>query len=459
MRIHQTRKTIRAIIPAALALLCRPLGMWAQDSTQLERILQRLEHLEQQNRALIEEVRALRGEVTALREAQPEPTAAAAPAMAMERLAVAENRIEEQAQTKVEASQRFPIRLTGMALVNAYYNSPHAGGRANPTVAAREPGPRVAGATLRQTVLGLEYRGPEAPWGGRVSGSLFMDFYGGTADTQNHLLRIRTASINVDWKKTSVMVGQEKPIVSPREPNSLAQVWVSPLTNAGNLWLWEPQVRLERRFQLGENTLFRAQGGVYQSHETANIVPPNYENEYERVRPAYQGRFEFSHRFAGGSRLEIAPALHASASHVEGSSVPSRLVAFDWLYAPWRKLEFTGMLFKGKNLAGLGALRQGFTIVAPEKVIPVHGAGGWAQLSWLATSRLTFNLFGGQHDDRNSDLMPGGIGKNQAYGANLMYRITPNVIISFENLRIWTTYLGSGTARNNHYDLAVAYLF
>ena len=101
-------------------------------------------------------------------------------------------------------------------------------------------------------MIGLDFRGPAVPGGGKVSGSLFMDFYGGAGDSLNQYFRIRTGSIDFDWKNTSLMVGQEKPIVSPREPNSLAQVAVSPLTNAGNLWLWQPQVRLEQSFALGE---------------------------------------------------------------------------------------------------------------------------------------------------------------------------------------------------------------
>ena len=44
------------------------------------------------------------------------------------------------------------------------------------------------------------------------------------------------------------MVGLEKPIFNPREPSSLAQVGISPLTGTGNLWLWLPQVRVEQDF-------------------------------------------------------------------------------------------------------------------------------------------------------------------------------------------------------------------
>ncbi len=53
-----------------------------------------------------------------------------------ERIEIQQQRIEEQAQTKVEASQKFPIRLAGMALFNAFVNSKQSGGADYPVVAA-----------------------------------------------------------------------------------------------------------------------------------------------------------------------------------------------------------------------------------------------------------------------------------------------------------------------------------
>jgi hypothetical protein len=51
------------------------------------------------------------------------------------------------------------------------------------------------------------------------------------------------------------------------------------------------------------------------------------------------------------------------------------------------------------------------------------------------------------------------VAKNQSYGANIMYRLGSNILTSFESSQVRTTYLGSGTRINPHYDLAFAYLF
>ena len=54
---------------------------------------------------------------------------------------------------------------------------------------------------------------------------------GGTS--LNQLFRLRLATVDFAWKNTTFTVGQDKPLMAPREPDSLAQVGVSPLTGAG----------------------------------------------------------------------------------------------------------------------------------------------------------------------------------------------------------------------------------
>ena len=163
----------------------------AQPAPELKQILERLDRLEAENRELREQVRELR------ERHELAPTLE-------ERVGVGEQRTQELAQVKVEASQRFPVRLTGMALVNSFYNSHLNGGSDMPTVASPARGGAVGGATWRQTILGLDYRGPQTFLNGKIRGSLFMDFFGGANQPTNNLLRIRTATFGVDWKTRSL---------------------------------------------------------------------------------------------------------------------------------------------------------------------------------------------------------------------------------------------------------------
>ncbi|HUS07866.1 MAG TPA: hypothetical protein VMZ52_16300 [Bryobacteraceae bacterium] len=423
----------------------------------MREVLQRLERLEQQNQTLEGELRALRQELAVSRQI---PGAVTPPAqeLAEEKIAVNTNRIEELAQTKVETSRRLPLRITGTALFNAFLNGKYSGAAENPTTASLTRGPATGGATMRQTVIGLQYDSPEALFGSKVNGTMYLDLFGGTTQSLNHLLRLRVATIELNWKTRSFTVGQDKPIISPREPTSLAQVGVSPLTGAGNLWLWQPQAKFEQRFAFGSNSGLRAQTGLFQTNEASVNTPAEYAATLERARPALEGRFEFWRKWGEGRRLEIAPGFHTSSTHVAGTSVGSHIASVDWLANILPKVEVTGMFFSGQNVAGLGALRQGFTITN-DNVKPVHSKGGWAQVHIAATESTSFNFYGGQQNDRASDLTPGGINKNQNYFANVMYRIAPNVIVSLEGGQVRTRYVGQGTRRNNHYDLAIGYLF
>jgi hypothetical protein len=263
--------------------------------------------------------------------------------------------------------------------------------------------------------------------------------------------------VTTDWKRFSISAGQDKPLISPREPDSLAQVGVSPLTGAGNPWLWQPQFRLEQRVALGESSGLRLQGALFQTSESRTQVPDDYASSTAPARPGYQGRFEYW-KGAEEKRVELATGFHLSSSRSAGFSIPSRIVSTDWMIRPARWLELSGLFFHGQNIAPLGALRQGF-VFAGGVPRAVRTQGGYAQLAWRPSARLSFHAFSGQQDDRNRDLLPGRIGKNLAIGGNIIFRAAPNVLVSVESANVRTQYLGAGYRKVMHYDLAIAYLF
>jgi hypothetical protein len=68
-------------------------------------------------------------------------------------------------------------------------------------------------------------------------------------------------------------------------------------------------------------------------------------------------------------------------------------------------------------------------------------------------------LFTGQVDDANRGLDRNAISKNLLYGGNFYFHVAPNVIVGLEATQVRTMYIGQGLRINNHYDLALAYLF
>ncbi len=474
---------IRISVTLAISL-CACIALNAQTAatpaaSDLQRIADRLDRLEKQNEALLAEVQELR------RQLAPVPSAALAtgeraaaltvpaalPAAEVtppvpERLDVQESRTDELAQTKVGTSQRMPVTLTGMVLFNAFHNGGFGGTSEVPLTAQLNQSAATSGATFRQTIIGLKFNGPDLPGGGKASGTAYFDFWGGTSAPGNNLFRIRTATLDLVWKNTTISAGQDKPIVSPREPVSLAQVGLAPLATAGNLWNWQPQLRMEQRFVFSQNadpgageTGLRAQAGVFETSEVYPAsAPAALSGTLEHQRPAYEGRLLFYHS-SEKRRFEIAPGFHDSVSHVAGQSVSSRLGTLDWLAKPSGQLEFSGAFFRGTDDSGLGGLRQGFTFLSSGEVIPVHGLGLWSQMAILPAGRFSFHIYAGEEADRASDLMSNSVRRNLVYAGNAVYKLAPNVLAALEVSQTRTDYITSGLRINNHYDLALAYLF
>ena len=230
----------------------------------------------------------------------------------------------------------------------------------------------------RKRCSAFAMRVPKALWGAAVNGSVFFDFYGGDGTSLDHIARLRTADIQFDWTNTSVMVGQDKPLIAPRDPFSLAQVGVSPFTAAGNLWLWSPQARVEQRFKFGDDTGLRAQLGLYEMGGT-------YASEYRSIQTATWNR-------ARGRRWRAALNSGTSSENTRASS--SRRVSIP---RKPRKMEFrchracsvsTGLRIRGRKSSlrahfmtartSPGWARSGRAILLLDRTLvqPVQSIGG-----------------------------------------------------------------------------------
>jgi hypothetical protein len=471
-------KTIRNFALPLMAIVLWALPTHAQSDTSdvtIEGIAERLEQLEQQNSKLLQEISTLRRELEELKRPPSQDSSNVGIPVEQQIEALKEKSetqaglLAEQNQVNVQSSQRLPIRITGMALFNSFKNTAYGpNGQQYPRMAQPIRNPSEAGASLRQTIIGLEFQSPYAVLGGAFKGTALFDLFPGydpQALSTNAQGRLRLAYIEGQWKTRSIIVGQDKPIFNPREPNSLAQVGFSPLSASGNLYLWLPQMSFEQRLKLGARQDIRADIGVAQIAEDVTRVPAQFVSTVEKKRPALEGRFQFGHHIDEQRRVEIATGFHTSSSHVFGTAVPSQVVSLDWFWNPVRRFELTGALFTGKNLAAFGgaALRQSFTFLtqAPGQVsvIPVRSRGGWAQVTFLVTSRLSFNLQGGVDDPNNRDLTSSGIARNSTYVANTFYRLAPNVVTGVEVSRVRTLYVAGQNPINNHYDLYFAYMF
>ena len=133
-------------------------------------------------------------------------------------------KVDEHEQTKVASGSRYRVRLSGMVLLNAFHTR-GAVDNIDLPLTARPIAPGESGgssaATVRQSLLSLEVFGPQ--WGGaKTSGELKFDFFGGfpatTEGVTSGLVRLRTATLRLEWENTSIVAGQDTPFFSPRSP-------------------------------------------------------------------------------------------------------------------------------------------------------------------------------------------------------------------------------------------------
>ena len=80
-------------------------------------------------------------------------------------------------------------KLTGMVLFNAYLNGAANGGQQDPVVAGTSNSNSGSGASLSQSIVGLAYQGPHIWGGGQINADARMDFFGGSSNALNHLVR------------------------------------------------------------------------------------------------------------------------------------------------------------------------------------------------------------------------------------------------------------------------------
>jgi hypothetical protein len=418
----------------------------AQEPVTLQKVLDRLDALEKQDQALLEEIRALREAVKSQTPATQDMN---------DRVTRAEDRIAEQAQTKVATAQHLPVSLNGMILFDASQVSGTRNSNFQQAYGSYGEGAPGGAATLRQSILGLTLQGPAIAGGGRINGNLSMDFY--NPSDSDYAFRIRTGEVSFDWANRSLTFGQDKTIIAPLQPTSFAHVGIPALTGAGNLWIWRPQVKYQERHAFSSATAMVLDAALFSTAESATAVP-SLASAAATGGPAIQARVGVTHNWTDDTHFAIGIGAHQSQSYLASQSLPSRVISSDFLFKPLHWLEITGTIFKGENFANLGGLPVSLASTGTS-LISVRGTAGWMQLALPVTKRLTFDAYAGRQVNASRYLDPHQIDGTLVYSGNVLYRVGPNVVLGFEAGRENVVYANHTLILANRYDATLAYLF
>lgn len=392
------------------------------------------------------------------------------------------DKVNEQAQTRVESGSKYHVRLSGLMLMNLFDNH---GGTDNSdipsfAVASGVSGNSNFGATVRQSEIGLEVFGPEFA-GAKISGNMMADFSGGFTDTWNGvdsgIFRLLTANVRMDWEDTSIIAGQDSLFISPSSPTSFASIAIPTFNYAGNLWSWTPQVRIEHQFHLNDNDVVKLQGGILD-----NLTGDFPLNSFDRTpqggersgQPAYAARASWTGNVFGAPITLGTAGYYSRENWLFNRDVDGWAGMADWDIPLGSYFSLSGEAYDGRAIAGLNAgvgrsvLFSGDPTQSTTTVYGLHSRGGWSQLKLKATPRLEFNAaFGLDNPDVNDARnFAGGsiyvgptIVRNVGSLGNIIFRPRSNVILSTEYRRLSTANVFGDRNSANQLNMIMGILF
>src|SRR5271167_3285437 len=394
---------------------------------------------------------------------------------------------DQQYQTKLESASKYRVRFSGIVLFNMFANSGYPDNQDLPTWIQRPDPmdtPGSVGGTLRQSILGFEVFGPEV-FGARSSGSVNFDFGGGFPATYNGvnsaLVRLRTATVRLDWRDTSVIAGQDGLFISPQAPTSFASLIVPALTYSGNLWSWTPQLRVEHRVELSNHSNVSLQGGILDP--LTGEPPDGYQYVWYRApdageesrAPAVAARVAYSRPLLGRTFTAGLGGYYSRESWGFGRVVDGYAATADWSLPLSRQFTLSGFFYRGQAIGGLGAaLSRSVVFNGPltdptTSVLPLNSVGGWAQLKYQPLPKLEFNGAFGQDNPFAADVRYFGfqsqsynnpyITRNQGAFGNVIYRPRSDLLLSLEYRRLKTFNIFDRNWAGGQLNMAMGILF
>ena len=438
---------------------------------------------------LRQELKATRDQLAASAPAATPPPAAPGATLENRVAALEESsqlltgKVDDQYQTKVESGSKYRVRLSGIVLLNLFENRGVFDNADFPSYVPQrmpiESGSSL-GATFRQSELGLEVFGPRLA-GARTSGNLQVDFAGGFPSTLSGanfgILRLRIASMRMDWQNTSLVVGQDNLFISPESPTSYASLAIPALGYQGNLWAWTPQVRLEHRFRFSDDQSVLLQGGILDNFTgEPPFVPFDRRPQAGEAsgQPAYGVRLAWTRKLFGQPLTVGTAGYYSRQNWGFNRNIDGWAGMMDWNVPLTQRFSISGELYRGRAIGGLGGgigrstLYSGSIFDPTTRIIGLDSVGGWSQLKFKATSKLEFNGAFGLDNPYAADVraFPVAISyfeptlvQNKSALVNFVYHPRSNLLFSSEYRWLRTYMIDKGNQSAGQVNLMMGVLF
>jgi hypothetical protein len=503
---NQEHFTLRPhVFAGLLGVVCMTssaaIGQQSSDETLALKVQQLTEAVSQTQKRLDEsqqELEQMRAQLAALQQQvaqahaeESESSSAAQLSAAVEQIreqqALEEVQIATHEQAKVESESKYPLKLSGLILLTGFVNTAQVDDPVTPTLVLEGPG--ATGASLRQTVLGIDARGPHV-FNARSHADVRVDFDGASLSNTTAssyaggLLRLRTAHASLNWEHTEAFFSLDQAIVAPNSPSSLTAVAVSALAWSGNLWTWNPQVGLTQDFSFASSQRFRIQAAlidvmnapqIYNGTTTtsSNTAVPTTA-EMSRW-PGAEGRIALlGGKDESGFQIGFG-GLYAPHRTTGGTRFNSWAATYDFLIPLPGRAELSGNGYWGQALGGLGGGGYKDYVFSLNPSSPsgysfrtLDDLGGWVQWKERANEHLEFNVAFGTDQVPAAQLRPYAgsptayylnLARNRTYTGNVIYRPSAYLMFSLEYRHLQSSPVNDYTASGDIIGIATGYRF
>lgn len=313
-------------------------------------------------------------------------------------------------------------------------------------------------ATARVTRFGIkaQSKGEE---GLVVSGVIEADFCGdGTSSSAEP--RLRHGYVKLDWPDDgfSILGGQTWDVVSPLYPNMVdaAVGWFS-----GNIGFRRPQLRATKIFDLdGESNVEFA--AAISRPADSSTYPTAIDSGTDSGVPNFQGRVALTTPMLFERKATIGLSSHYGREEIDynaggSDDFKSHSLNLDFTQPITDMLSFKGELYEGRNLDSyLGGIGQGVNAATFEEIDSV---GGWGGLSLTPFKKWIFNAGLAVEDVDAQDVNDAAREYNQTMFANCIYNIDTNVSTGLELQHNRTEYKDSDNGNNTRAQMMLMYSF
>ena len=477
--------SIPAQIQQLTAAMERTQAQLKQSQQQLDEMRTQLAALQQQM-AHQQGTPASSSPVDPATPAEPPQTTSAEIESIRERQAMQEAQIATHEQTKVESESKYPVKITGLLLFNGFVNTSAVDIPATPTIAI--PGSGSTGASVRQTVLGFDARGPHL-LGARSYADLRVDFYGDATDyapfgsytSRDSLLRLKAAHAALQWTNTEAAFAYDRPLISPDSPTSLTAVAEPALAWSGNLWAWNPQLTFTQDVPFSGSHSLQFQAAMIDVADPPVSLSGLSSDAATPPSGAEQSRWP-----GFEARVAVLGAKSDDRDHLGfGGYFSPHVLPSGRRYDAWAgtldahfhlpaRLELSGSFYRGLALGGLGggAYKDYGYVYSPVEseyyFRPLNDVGGWAQIKEKWSERLEFNgAFGIDnvfaYDLRRYTSSSGttyqNLARNRTWTGNVIYSPSAYLLFSLEYRYLASAPLTGAPSASNVIGLAAGYKF